>query len=270
MLLKNKNAVIYGGGGAIGGSVALAFAREGAKIFLAGRSKEKLVVVEKEITAAGGVAESTRVDALNQQSVEDHVNMIEKKSGGIDIVFNAIGVTHIQGVPFTELSYEDYDVPIRSYTKTHFLTSTATARYMMKRKRGVILTISTPGSMMANGIAGGFGVACAAIEGLTRQLAGELGAYGIRVTCLRPDAIPETLSKGSHANEVFGHRAKLAGITLQELMAPSGAGTLLQRSPTLDEVANAAVFFASDKASAITANIVNLSCGSVVDNGFKV
>ena len=64
MLLQNKNAVIYGGGGAIGGAVALAFAREGAKVFLAGRTLAKLEKVAREISAAGGAAETAQVDAL--------------------------------------------------------------------------------------------------------------------------------------------------------------------------------------------------------------
>ena len=72
MLLQNKNAVIYGGGGAIGGAVARAFAREGAKVFLASRTLAKLDAVAREISATGGGAETAQVDALDEQSVEKH------------------------------------------------------------------------------------------------------------------------------------------------------------------------------------------------------
>jgi len=82
MLLKNKNAVIYGAGGAIGGAVAHAFAREGARVFLAGRTLAAIDAVAKEIIAAGGVAETVQVDALDERAVEEHVDAVVKKIGG--------------------------------------------------------------------------------------------------------------------------------------------------------------------------------------------
>jgi 3-oxoacyl-[acyl-carrier protein] reductase len=99
MLLSNKSAVIYGAGGAIGGAVARAFAREGARLFLAGRTLARLDAVAREISAAGGVAETARVDGLDEQSVEKHIADVAKKAGGIDVSFNAIGIEDVQGTP---------------------------------------------------------------------------------------------------------------------------------------------------------------------------
>jgi 3-oxoacyl-[acyl-carrier protein] reductase len=90
MLLENKNAVIYGGGGAIGGAVARAFAREGARVFLAGRTLATLEAVARQIVAAGGRAEIAEVDALDENAVEKHISDGVEKAGGIDISFNAI------------------------------------------------------------------------------------------------------------------------------------------------------------------------------------
>src|SRR5260370_38025604 len=90
MLLKNKNAVIYGAGGAVGGAVARAFAREGAKVFLTGRNLGPVEKVAKEIIAAGGAAEAAQVDALDEQAVENHASAVAKKAGTVDISFNAI------------------------------------------------------------------------------------------------------------------------------------------------------------------------------------
>src|SRR5687768_17132857 len=104
MLLKNKNAVIYGAGGAIGSAVAGAFARDGARLFLAGRTLEKIDSVANEIRAAGGMAESAQVDALNEQAVEKHLDTVVMKAGGIDISFNAVGFQDIQGIALTGLS----------------------------------------------------------------------------------------------------------------------------------------------------------------------
>ncbi|UKJ07668.1 SDR family NAD(P)-dependent oxidoreductase [Solitalea lacus] len=264
MLLKNKNAVIYGGGGAIGSSIAKAFALEGARVFIAGRRKGPLEEVVSTIKQFHGLVESATVDTLNDNAVEYHLADIYDKAGSIDITVNVTGIYHVQGAPLAVMRMKDFTLPVTTYINSNFITATAAARYMVKQNSGVLFTISTPGALLADGYSGGFGVACAAIEGLTRQLAGELGPYNIRVICLRPDAIPEAALAGSHSREVFLNRAKLMGITLDELLAGMPNGTLLQRSPTLQEIANAAVFLASDKASALTASVANLSCGSVV------
>ena len=90
MLLQGKNAVIYGAGGAIGGAVARAFAREGANVFLAGRTLESLDEVAEEIRSAGGVAETAQVDALDEQAVDQLADAVGASAGGIDISFNVI------------------------------------------------------------------------------------------------------------------------------------------------------------------------------------
>lgn len=265
-LLEHKNAVIHGAGGTIGGAIARAFARQGAQVFLAGRTLAKVDAVAREITAAGGAAQAAQVDALDERAVDAHSDGVATRAGGIDVAVNAVGIVHVQGVTFPELSLEDYAQPITAYTRANFITARAAARYMVAAGRGVILTLSTPGSRMAGTGFLGYGVTCAAVEAFTRLLAAELGPSGVRVNCLRPHAIPEAAAKGSHSREVFGRAAARAGVTVEEMLAQAAAGsTLLKRLPTLDEVANAAAFLASDQASAMTAAIANLSCGALAD-----
>lgn len=265
MLLQDKSAVIYGGGGAIGGAVARVFAREGARVFLAGRTLAKLDEVAQYISAAGGKAETAEVDALDPRAVDRHADAVAAKAGGIDITLNAVGIVHVQGTPFTELSSADYAHPITAYTRTNFLTAKAVARHMVERGSGVILTLSTPGSRLSGAGFLGYGVTCGAIETFSCILAGELGATGIRVVCLRPDVIPEALAT-SHAREVFKGYTERAGISIEEMQAERArTGTLLKRFPTLGEVAEFAAFVASDRASATTGAIINLTCGSLVD-----
>lgn len=265
MLLQNKVAVIYGGGGAIGGAVARTFAREGATVFLAGRTVSKLDEVAREIAAAGGKAELAQVDALDETVVDAHADSVVRAAGRIDIALNAIGVFHVQGTPFLELSAHDYSVPIAAYTRSNFLTARACARSMAKQGKGVLLTLSTPGARMSGQGFLGYGVTCAAIEAFSRILAGELGPSGVRVICLPPDAIPEALTT-SHAHAVFEGFARRAGVSVESLLADRArTGTLLQRFPTLTEVADYAAFAASDRASAMTGAIANLTCGSLVD-----
>jgi NAD(P)-dependent dehydrogenase (short-subunit alcohol dehydrogenase family) len=254
MLLESKVAVVYGAGGAIGGAVTRAFAHEGAKVFLAGRTLEKLDAVATEIAAAGGEAETAQVDALDEKAVQQHVDAVVEKAGRIDISFNAIWIRgDLQGTRLDEMLTEDFTLPTMTGITTHFLTATAAARQMIKRGAGVILTLSSSSAVLSGRdrryhLTGGLSTACAAIEALSRSLAGELGPHGIRVVCLRPDAIPETWPTEP-----------------ADVKAYMEAGTALGRLPRLEEVAQAAVFMASDHASAMTGTIANLTCGSIMD-----
>jgi NAD(P)-dependent dehydrogenase (short-subunit alcohol dehydrogenase family) len=254
LLLEGKNAVVYGAGGHIGSSVARAFAREGARVFLAGLTPARVETVAQEISAAGGRAEAAQVDALDPKAIEQHLETIVKRSGSIDISFNAIWIRgDLQGTPLLEMPWEDFTTPVLTGVKTHFLTATAAARHMVRRKSGVILTLSSSSAALSGRDrrfhrTGGFSTACGAIEGFSRSLAGELGPHGIRVVCLRPDAIPQTWAGDQ-----------------PEVRTYMEDGTALGRLPTLDEVANAAVFMASDRASAITGTVANLTCGSIMD-----
>jgi 3-oxoacyl-[acyl-carrier protein] reductase len=265
MLLENKNAVIYGGGGAIGGAVARAFAREGATVHLAGRTRPSLDLVAKEISATGGRAETAEVDAQDASAVDRHADAVAASAGSIDIAVNAVGIAHVQGTPFAELSFEDYAHPITAYTRTNFLTAKAVARHMTERGSGVILMIAPgPGARLSGQGFLGNGVAAAALEALSRILAGELGPGGIRVNCLRPHAIPEAVAT-SHTRELFTGMAGLSGLSLEAWLSGLAGTTLRGRLPTLAEVADTAAFLASDRASAMTGAIVNLTSGAVVD-----
>ena len=265
MLLNGKTAIIYGGGGAIGGAVARAFAREGAKVYLAGQTLTKLEQVAHEISTAGGQAEIAEVDALDEKAVTEHVDMVAPRAGSIDIALNAVGILHVLGTSLAELSLEDYMHPITDYTRTNFLTAKAVARHMVKQGNGVILTLSTPGARRSGIGFLGNGASQGAIETFSRLLAGELGPSGIRVVCLRPDAIPEAVNI-SHTRELFSGFADRSGIMVEAMLAEqTRTVALLQRFPTLAEVANVAAFVASDSAGAMTGAIVNLTCGSLVD-----
>ena len=265
MLLKNQVAVVYGAGGAIGGAIARQFARDGALVHLAGRTREKLDAVAREIAREGGAARVALVDALDPAAVSQHVGAVSAESGQLDVAVNAVGLLHVQGKPLLELSLEEYEAPIVGYARAQFAIGKAVAARFVTQRHGVLITLSTPGAIRAYQGVLGFAMACAAIECFTRQLAAELGLVGARVVCLRPDAIPEALERGSHAREVFGNVATRMGTTLDELMARGvGQDALLKRPATLDEVARTAAFVASPGAGALTATTLNVSCGSVV------
>jgi NAD(P)-dependent dehydrogenase (short-subunit alcohol dehydrogenase family) len=172
MMLKDKVAVIYGGGGAVGGAVARAFAREGAKLFLAGRHLAPVKAVATEIVSAGGSAETAEVDALDEQALDRHLQSVIDKAGRVDVSFNAIGIpnTTLQGVPLVELAVEQFSLPIATYTKSYFLTARLAARRMVAKRSGVIMTVTSIPSRMGIPLMGGVAPAMSAVEALTRDL----------------------------------------------------------------------------------------------------
>ena len=254
MLLENKTAVIYAAGGAIGGAVARAFAREGARVFLTGRTVAKLDALAEEVDAAG----TARVDALDEDAVEEHLNTV----GRIDISFNAIGPGPTpERRPLTELGTDAFTRPIAFYTRSNFITATVAARQMSARGSGAIVMLTAVPGRMPTRHLGGTAPAWAAVEAFSRSLALEVGADGVRVVCLRAHAIPETPL--IEAN--FTTASAAAGVTPAQFQAMLEQTTLLKRLPTLAEVADTAAFLASGHAGAMTGTVANVSAGSITD-----
>jgi NAD(P)-dependent dehydrogenase (short-subunit alcohol dehydrogenase family) len=261
MLLKDKVAVIYGAGGALGGALARAFASEGATLFLTGRNLVPVEVVAKDIAAGGGSAEAAEVDAVDEQAIDAHLQTVIDKEGRVDISFNAVGIpdTKIVGVPLVELDVEPFSLPITTYATSYFLTARLAARHMIPNNSGVIMTVTALPSRTGTPLNGGYGPAQAAKEALTRELSAELAPQGIRVVGLRPTGIPEADS----LKEVFD--AKATGVTWEQWQQRIASTTHPRRLMTLAEVANMAVFMASDRASGMTGTTVNLSMGTLDD-----
>ncbi|GAA2413000.1 SDR family oxidoreductase [Actinomadura vinacea] len=251
MLLDGKNAVIYGGGGMIGGAVARAFAGEGATVHLAGRTPGGLEAVAAEIRAAGGTARTAVLDALDARQVDEHADAVAAEAGGIDISFNLISHGDVQGTPMIEMSPEDYERPVVTALRTNFLTARAAGRHMKRQGAGVILFFGGSGDPMRDYSIGGLQVAFEVLESMRRQLAAELGAHGVRTVTLRTGGVPESIPKD------FEGRAALEE-SLEEM-------TMLGRTATLADVGNVAAFVASDRARTMTAATVNVSCGALVD-----
>jgi NAD(P)-dependent dehydrogenase (short-subunit alcohol dehydrogenase family) len=263
MMLKDKVAVIYGAGGAVGGAVARAFASEGAKLFLTGRLQVPIELVAKEIVSAGGSAEAAEVDALDERAVDEHLQSVIDEASRVDISFNAVGIpdTKIVGVPLVELDAGQFSLPITAYTTSYFLTARLAARHMIPNKSGVIMTVTALPSRAGTPLNGGYGPAQAAKEALTRELSAELAPQGIRVVGLRPHGMPETGS----LKEVSDAKAKGSGRTWEQFQEMVASTTHPRRVMTLEEMANTAVFMASDKASGMTGTTVNLSMGTLDD-----
>src|SRR5262249_33748056 len=210
-----------------------------------------------------GSAEAAVVDALDEHAVDQHLQSVIDKSGRVDISFNAVGIPNakIVGVPLVELDVEHFTLPITTYATSYFMTARLAARRMVTKKSGVIMTVTALHSRTGIPLVGGYALAMAAKEALTRDLSVELAPHGIRVVGLRPQAMLETRTM----KDAFEPRAKASGMTWEQWQAMLASRTHPRQLMTLEEMANVAVFMASDRASGMTGTIVNLTMGRVDD-----
>ncbi|MFF2101107.1 SDR family NAD(P)-dependent oxidoreductase [Streptomyces sp. NPDC058202] len=256
MLLTDKTAVVYGAGGSIGGAVARTFAREGARVHLVGRTADTLEAVAKDITAAGGHAETAVLDALDEAAVEAHIASLD----ALDVSFNLVTRGDVQGLPLVDLSVEDFVRPVETGVRTNFITARAAARRMARSGSGVVLTLDS-GSAHGSPMMGGTGPADAAIDTLVRNLATEQGPHGLRVVGLWAAGVPETLTREKLA--AVDSNMNLDDAALQGLLANLAGMRMTLRNPTLAEIAATAAFLASDLAGGITGTFVNVTGGMV-------
>ncbi len=261
MLLQNKNAVIYGAGGSLGSTVAKALAREGARLFLTGHNISSVQKVAKEILAAGGSAEADQVDALDQKAIDSHLKKVIRQSGKIDISFNAAGEDLVQGISLIDMNEDDFIKPITFIMQTRFLTATAAGRIMARQGSGVILSLTaTPGGI-GYPYTGGFSAACAAVETFSKNLAAELGVYGVRVLNMR--------SGGSPDSRVFKEAINSKPEIMKSVIQKMEDDTMLKKLPLMEDIANLAVFLSSDLASKITGVTVDITAGTTAGLNYR-
>jgi 3-oxoacyl-[acyl-carrier protein] reductase len=267
MLLEAKTAIVYGAGGAIGSAVARAYAREGAEVHLAGRTRSTLEEVAQRIRHDGGAAHVAQVDVMDRAAVARHADAVAA-GGGIDICFNATSNDDVQGTPLLEMPSEDFLRPVTKAVTAHCNVAVAVGRHMTRRGRGVILVMA--GGREAIPRLGGSHVAWAALAGLCRQLAAEFGPSGVRVSWLLSPGSPgydehDGRPDGAAPGTAPGTASGAAPGAAESEAAPGTVGLLTGHLPSYGEVANVAVFAASDWARTITASEINFTGGAVVD-----
>jgi 3-oxoacyl-[acyl-carrier protein] reductase len=259
MLLEGKTAVVYGAGGAVGSAVATAFAAEGARVALTGRSLERLEAVGAEISGAGGRADVAVVDAFDESAVGGHLQRLVDDAGGIDISFNAVGLGYVIGEPLTTATSGDFVKSIEQAMRTQFVTAIAAGRQMAQVGSGTLLAIVAASSRSTMANQGTLGIVGAATEALCRQLAVDLGPNGVRVICLCSAGSPDAPG----VDYAMNLSAEAAGLSRDAFEAHYAAGSALRRLPRLAEVGAAAALMASDRASAVTATVANVTCGQI-------
>jgi NAD(P)-dependent dehydrogenase (short-subunit alcohol dehydrogenase family) len=253
MLLEGKNAIVYGAAGSIGGAVSRAFAKEGATVHLAGRTRETLDALAAEIASEGGSAEVAVVDALEESQVDEHADRVAGQ-GGLDISFNLIIHPHKHGTPLWEMEVDEFIAPVDVAARTTFITARAATRNMIRGEGGVILAFGGPGDRSGperNYYLGGTQVAFDAIETIRRQLSTEAGPHGVRFVTLATGGVPESLPEDMQGRD-----------RVTELIE---ASSLLGRAASLEQIGMAAAFAASDHARSMTAATLNVSAGTLID-----
>lgn len=250
-MLTNKNAIIYGAGGAIGAAVSEEFAREGARVHLVGRRLSTVQPVGERIAAAGGLAEVAEVDALDEDAVRTHADEVASRFGTVDVSFSLVSVGDVQGTAIVEMSQRDFERPIHNQVRSLFTTAKAAAPHMIRQKSGVILTFGGLGDPVRDYYIGGFMVGLGAAEAMRRQLASELGKHGVRVVGITTGGVPETLPDAFEGAE--------------EIKASLHEATMTGSAATLADVAAVATFAASDKARTMTASTINMTAGAIVN-----
>ena len=249
-----KNAVIYGGGGAIGTAVAAVLAKQGVRVHLAGRTLERLQ------HAAAGIenAEFAVVDALDEAAVVAHAESVVERFGSLDISLNLVARGDVQGTPLVEMDAEDFLAPVANAARAHFNTARAAAKIMVAQGSGVVIVLNSGSGHAGSPMMGGTGPADAALDSLCRNLAYETGPSGVRVVGVWVAAIPETLTpeKLGAVNPAMGTPEAQQG-----LLDHLASLRMTKRSPRLAEVAETIAFLTSDHARGITGTFVNVTGG---------
>jgi 3-oxoacyl-[acyl-carrier protein] reductase len=263
-MLQDKSAVVFGAGGSIGAAIAKEFAAEGARVFLAGRTKASLEAVAKQIVAGGGDARTAVLDVCDDASVSQFIEGVAKQVGRIDIVVDVAGPLakdYGNGKNAVDLSVEEFMVPLATMVRSRFLTARAAARHMIKQHSGVIILVT--GSPARGHVPGAtaIGAAFGAMENLTENLAFEISPLGVRVVCLRTLANTDSRS----IQDTMEFLASQLPITKDQAIARIAQSSLLKVPATVQDTANAAVLIASDRARMLTGTVVNATAGAASD-----
>jgi NAD(P)-dependent dehydrogenase (short-subunit alcohol dehydrogenase family) len=255
MKLKNKVAIITGGGYGIGRVIALRFAAEGARICIASRSKDKLDDTACEIEAGGGRVLALPADSSREEDVEAMVARTVNHFDALDILVNnaaAEGPT----LPIHEIDGKDWRQVVDVNLNGLFYCTKHALRRMIPQKGGNIINIGSIAGVYAYPMRSPYNATKWAIAGVTQTIAAEVGPHNIRCNCLSPGP-----TEGERSARVIQKRAAATGKTFEEMKKWYEDQVPIRRFVKAEEVASAAVFLASDDSSGITAQHFCVSGG---------
>ena len=260
--MTKKVAMIFGGTGAIGSAVARALIDRDYRVHLCARDAAELDRTVDTLRSAGGTAEGIAADVLDLDDLSGKMRALADQVGDISVAINATGFAHEQGKGIDDLTLPEFFSGITPFLTAQFNIAKSIAPFMGRSGPGKIITMVAPAGGMAVPGHLGHTVGCAGMEAFDRVLASELGPRNIRVITVRSHAISDAAAQGSYTREVFEPKAKAMGLTLDEFLAGAAKSTMIDRLPSLSEVAGTIAYLASADADAMTASIVNLTGGA--------
>lgn len=249
MRLKNQVAVVTGAGRGIGQAIALAFAREGARVVVADIDPKTAAATARRLGRTRGLA--VTVDVADSASVNEAFRAVDRAWGRVDIAVTNAAIEPI--VPFLELTEETWDRVIDVNLKGTFLVAQAAARRMLKRRRGVIITLSSVNAEVVRPESAAYGASKGAVRQLTKAMGISLAPYGIRVNAIGPGTVVTGLTRHLLKKKPWRDAVYMR--------------TPMQRVADPMEIAEVAVFLASDASSYMTGSTVYVDGGRLALNG---
>jgi NAD(P)-dependent dehydrogenase (short-subunit alcohol dehydrogenase family) len=254
MKLKDRVAIVTGGGTGIGRATAVTFASEGSKVVVAARTLSRLEEVVEEIRSGGGQAKAIQTDISDEKQVQRMVAQALKDYGQIDILVNNSAVANAALV--VDMVLDDWNEVLAVNLTGTMLCSREALKSMIPRKSGSIVNISSVAGIYGVPGLGAYSASKWGVIGLTQTLAIEAGEYNIRVNSISPAATRTERFVGPQKA-----RADALGVPFEEVMSEILPRYSLKRIADPSEIAAAALFLASDDASAITGHNLVVSCG---------
>ncbi|MGH7948775.1 MAG: SDR family NAD(P)-dependent oxidoreductase [Candidatus Binataceae bacterium] len=254
--LKDKVAIITGGGYGIGKQIALLYGKAGAKIVIAARTIEPMEQTCAELEQAGVKAIHLRVDVSKEADCKRMADETVKAFGRIDILVNNAGIAgptkRIQ-----EMSLAEWEEVLDINITGAWLASRAVIPIMDGQRSGNILMISSGAGRRGYPLRAPYAASKWAMIGLTQTLAGEWGTRGIRVNCICPGAIA-----GDRIERVMRARAESMKVPYEQIRNAFLSGAAMNRMATEEEVARTALYLVTDLAAGVTGQTINVDCGS--------
>ena len=243
-MLENKVALVTGAGRGIGRAIAIALAKEGAEVVVNyNGSEERAKEVKQTIEENGGKASIYKCNVSDFEACEAMIRDIVKEHGRLDILVNNAGITK-DGL-IMKMKEEDFDSVLNVNLKGTFNTIRHSARQMLRQKSGKIINISSVSGILGNAGQANYAASKAGVIGLTKTMARELGSRGITVNAIAPGFVD----------------TEMTGVLSEEIRENACKQIILGRFGKPEDIANTAVFLASDKADYITGQVISVDGG---------
>jgi NAD(P)-dependent dehydrogenase (short-subunit alcohol dehydrogenase family) len=256
MRLKDKVAIITGGGTGIGKAIAAVFASEGAKVVVVARTLSTLEEVANDIKSKGGESIAIQTDVSDEKQVQNMVSQALNKYGQVDILVNNHAATGAEGKPMVNLDLDNWNRTLAINLTGSLLCAREVLKTMIPRKSGNIINVSSLAGLYGVPGLGAYCVTKWGIIGFTQALAVEVGEYNIRVNCISPGA-----TRTDRFENPVKSRAEASGSNYEDVLSQILPRYSLNRIADPSEIATSALFLASDDSSAITGHNLVVSCG---------